>query len=93
MSMTTDAAREKAKGLIAIALDERNKEEKERIAAAFNALAIIERHGLIESPLAGLIDPETREMIDSGEKFIRGAKKIYDRFQGRSGGGGRRRRG
>lgn len=69
------AARKKAKDLMAIALDDRNKEDKERVAAALNALKIIDRYGLLDSPIDSLLDGSSEE--------IRAAKTVVDTLTGR----------
>jgi hypothetical protein len=70
--------RKKVKDMIRKALDERTP-EKERIVTAMKAIAFIEKHKLLDSPLDGLLDEETTDLIRSGEQFFRGAKKIIDR--------------
>jgi hypothetical protein len=47
--------RQKAKDLIALALDARNNSEKECAAAAFQALKLIDKYDLLDSPLDGLL--------------------------------------
>jgi hypothetical protein len=56
--------RQKAKDLMALSLDERTP-EKERLSAAFKALQIIERHGLLDSPLEGILGSDN-EAIKAG---------------------------
>jgi len=52
--------RQKAKDLVALAIDERTP-EKERLAAMVAAVKLIHQHGLLSSPLDGLLraDNET----------------------------------
>lgn len=62
--------RQKTKDLIELALDERTP-EKERISAAFNALKLIRKHGLVDSPLDGLLD---------GNETVQAAKTILEKI-------------
>ena len=55
------AVRQKVKDLIVLALDERTP-EKERIAAAFGALKIIDRHDLVSSPLDGIMNSDNESV-------------------------------
>jgi hypothetical protein len=50
-------ARQKAKDLITLALDERTP-EKERISAAFGCLKVIAKNGLLDSPLDGILSSD-----------------------------------
>ena len=48
--------RKKARDLIKLALDERNESEKERVTAAFQACKLIDKYGLLDSPLDDMLD-------------------------------------
>jgi hypothetical protein len=63
--------RQKAKKLMALALDERTP-EKERLSAAFNALKLIDKHGLLDSPLEGI--------LNSDNETIKAASTIFERL-------------
>lgn len=76
--------RQQVKDMVRKALDERTP-EKERITTGFKALALIQKHGLLDSPLDALVDTETRDLIDSVDKTVRGARKLFDKFQARRG--------
>jgi hypothetical protein len=76
--------REKAKKLMATALDERNNSDKERISAAMQAIKIIDKYDLLSSPLDG-IDLEgvvgvDKETVDAAATLV---KKIAKGFAGR----------
>lgn len=76
-------AREKAKKMMKLALDERTP-EKERIAAAFGALKIIDKDGLLASPLDGImaIDNEHVQAATtifetlSNPNFVKNVRKV-----------------
>lgn len=76
-------ARQKAKDLMKLALDERTP-EKERIVAAFSALKIIDKNELLSSPLDGImaIDNESVQAAGSifetltNPSFINSVKKV-----------------
>lgn len=76
--------RQKVKDMIRKALDE-NTPEKERIVTAFKALQFIEKHQMLDSPLEGLLDEDTKETIAAGQQFFQGAKKVFDKIQGQRG--------
>jgi len=63
--------RQKARDLIELAADERTP-EKERLAAALKAVAIIRKHDLLASPLDGI--------LDSGDETVQAVKSIFDVF-------------
>ena len=68
--------REKAKGLIALAADERTPKE-ERMTAAVQAVALIAKYKLLDGPLDGIGD------VLRGEKAtgaVRAASKLYEIF-------------
>lgn len=56
--------RQRAKDLMTLALDERTP-EKERLSAAFKALQTIRKHGLLDSPLEGLLGSDN-ETVKAG---------------------------
>ena len=64
--------RQRAKDLMAVALDERNNSDKERLAAAFKALKIIRDHSLLDSPLDGI--------LQSDNETVQAAATIFDRL-------------
>jgi len=63
------AARKKARGLVALAVDERTPRE-ERIAAALRAVKIIAKYDLLASPLDGI--------LDNSNETVQAAKTIFD---------------
>jgi len=64
------AARKKAKELMAMALDERNNSEHERIRMAFSALKVIEKYHLLDSPLDGIMETDN--------ETVKAAATIFD---------------
>jgi len=66
------AARQKAKDLMKVALDERNNSDKERVAAAMQALQIIHKYDLLTSPLDGI--------MQSDNETVQAAATIFDRL-------------
>jgi len=76
-------ARQKARDLMKLALDERTP-ERERINAAFKALAIIEKNDFLTSPLDGImaIDNEAVQAAGSifetlsNPNFIKSVRKV-----------------
>ena len=64
-------ARQKAKDLIELALEE-NGDDKERIAAAMKALRIIRKYDLLSSPLDGL--------LSSDNETIKAATSIFEKL-------------
>ena len=76
-------ARQKAKDLMKLALDERTP-EKERIAAAFGALKIIDKNELLSSPLDGIMAIDNESVQAAGSifetlthpNFIKSVKKV-----------------
>lgn len=87
--------RQKAKDLIELAHDE-STTDKERVAAALNAAKLIRKHGLLDSPLDGMLD--NNETVQAAKSIVdiifdpelrRNAKKVRD---GISSGIRRRRR-
>jgi hypothetical protein len=94
-----ETLKQKIDDLIEITLDEANKSDKERIAAAVQAFKIIRKSGILDATIVDkLLDEDTSEIIESGEKLFRGAKRLFDRLQGKkaneptSSSGTRRRR-
>ena len=77
------AARQKAKELIALALDE-GGEEKERVSAALKAVKIIAKYDLLSSPLDGLLSSDNETVSAAADvfqrltdpSFIKSVKKI-----------------
>ena len=82
--------RQKAKDLMELALGESKGNEKERIAAAFKALKIIQEHDLLASPFDGLdlggITGLDKETVGAAATLL---KKVAGGFANR--GKGRRR--
>lgn len=80
--------RQKAKDLMKLALDERTP-EKERIAAAFGALKIVDRDGLLDSPLEGImaIDNESVQAAASifetltNPRFVKSVKQVANKVR------------
>lgn len=77
------SARQKAKDLMTLALDERTP-EKERVVAAFGALKIAFRYDLFSSPLDGILQSDNEsvkaaatifEMLTDPD-FVRSVKKV-----------------
>ncbi len=73
--------RQKAKDLMTLALDERTP-EKERLAAAFGALKVIEKNALLDSPFDGIDNESVRAAVDIANRtifdadFKRNARKV-----------------
>lgn len=57
--------RQKAKDLIRLAVDQ-STTKHERESAALQAVALIHEHGLLDSPLDGILDADTSEGITEG---------------------------
>jgi len=64
-------ARQKARDLIELALEE-NGDDKERIAAAMKALRIIRKYDLLSSPLDGL--------LSSDNETVKAATSIFEKL-------------
>lgn len=83
-------AREKARKLIALALDDRGN-ERERLSAAMRACVLIKQHDLLASPLDGILtsDNETvkaavnigKAVAEDGPAVVRGVKSVVDAFK------------
>jgi hypothetical protein len=92
------AARQKAKDLVKLAIDERTP-EKERIAAAFGALKIIDKYDLLSSPLDGIMQSDNETVQAAATIFetltnpdlVSSVKKVARGIANRGGGGGGRR--
>ena len=81
-----ETVKQKVDDLIEVVLDERNKSDDERLTAAVLACKMIRKHGLLDASLVDkILDEETTEIIDSGQKLFQGMKRLVDRFQGRGG--------
>jgi hypothetical protein len=78
--MATDV-RQRAKDLMNLALDKRNNSKAERLNAACKALQYIADHKLLDDPLDGLIDSETRDLIESVEKTARGVSRLFSKVR------------
>lgn len=75
--------RKKVDDLIELALDERNGSDSERLNAATQAFRIIREQALLDGSVVDqLVDPETSEFIEDSEKFLRGAKRMFDKVRG-----------
>lgn len=68
--------RQKARDLVELAADERTP-DKERLAAAMKAVALIRKHDLLSSPLDAIIGSVDNETI---QETVSAAKTIYDRL-------------
>jgi hypothetical protein len=82
-------ARQKARDLIELAVDERTP-EKERLSAAVKAVALIRKHDLLASPLDMLSgENETVQAAKSilevltDPKLTKNVKKVAERFRHR----------
>lgn len=93
----SSAQRQKAKDLMAVALDERNSSEKERITAGFTALKMISKYGLLDSPLDGILDGANEDVMAAknvvetltGTDFVNSVKRVARAVTGGRGGGDR----
>ena len=62
------SAREKARGLVKLALDE-SAGEKERINAAMRCVKLINKYNLLASPLDGLLDSDN-ETVSAAANIV-----------------------
>lgn len=62
--------RQKARDLVALAVDS-NTSEAERLSAALKAVALIAKHDLLSSPL---------DILDGSNETIRAAKTVFDKI-------------
>jgi len=75
--------RQKAKDLMALALDTKGS-DNERLNAAFAALKLINENGLLESPLAAIDNELVQELVDGSKlaaDLFRRGKKVAERMQ------------
>ena len=81
-----ETIKQRVDDLMEVTLDDRNKSDKERIAAAVQAFTMIRKHGLLDASIVDkILDEDATELIESGEKLFRGAKRLLDRIQGKKG--------
>jgi hypothetical protein len=81
-------ARQKARGLVELAMND-GTTEKERLSAAIKAVGLIHKHDLLASPLDGLLDNSDETVQAATHVFnaltnpdlTKNLKKVADRFR------------